>query len=212
MIETDSPSVSQHYVWFDTEYSSLHLEEAVLLQIAATITDHKLQRATPAEQDINVVIRIDEHQQLSPWVQDTLPDLAQACRSNQAISLLEADTRLCTYLDETVGPSSESIGGRPVLAGNSVHADWFLARKFLPGFLQRLHYRFLDVTTIKLQWHDHFQGKPFDKEDVMFIRTNFPDARITEGSKLHDAHYDIQASIAELAYYRSRLTKIDMSS
>lgn len=200
------------YVWFDTEYSTLELEEARLLQVAATVTDHRLQRVASATTDLNLVIRLDDEHPLSPWVSENLPNLASACRSDSAVPVATADAQLCDYLDHLVGPPMERIMDRPVLSGNSIHADWFLIRKFLPGFLDRLHYRFLDVTSIKLQWQDHFQGAPFDKEDSVMLRTHFPEAHLAEGAALHDAYYDIQASIAELAYYRSGLQKVDPAS
>lgn len=203
----DATTPTPFYVWFDTEYSTLELEDARLLQIAATVTDHGLQRVAPANTDLNLVIRLEDQHPLSPWVSENLPDLASACRSNSAVPVATADEQLCHYLDHLVGPPKERIMDRPVLAGNSIHADWFLVRKFLPGFLDRLHYRFLDVTSIKLQWQDHFQGEPFDKEDAAMLQAHFPEARLAEGAALHDAYYDIQASIAELAYYRAGLLK-----
>ena len=35
------------------------------------------------------------------------------------------------------------------LAGNSVHADKKFLDKFMPKFMDRLHYRIVDVSTIK---------------------------------------------------------------
>jgi oligoribonuclease len=96
------------------------------------------------------------------------------------------------------------MGDRPVLAGNSVHNDWFLMRKFLPGFASRLHYRLLDVSTLKIQWMDAFGGEPFDKESIDQLNQYFPGGGI-DATNAHDALFDIKASIAELAYYRSSL-------
>jgi oligoribonuclease (3'-5' exoribonuclease) len=97
---------------------------------------------------------------------------------------------------------------RPVLAGNSIYADYFLARRFLPGFLSRLSYRLFDVTTFKLEWQLHYREKKFEKLGTPEgIRTLYRGRDPVVGDK-HDAYYDVQASIAELAFYRSRLRKI----
>jgi oligoribonuclease (3'-5' exoribonuclease) len=105
---------------------------------------------------------------------------------------------------------------RPVLAGNSVHTDWWLARRFLPLFSSRLHYRHLDVTALKLEWQrlhpDVESGAScssieasclsFEKENPEIIRRYFPEAVLSGAGSRHDAYYDVQASIAELAFYR----------
>ena len=145
-------SNASYYIWFDTEYSTLELESARLLQVAALVTDTDLKRCSTPDQDVRLTIRLPEGQTLSPWVEENLPDLVRACRSPEAVSLNEAEARLAALVDPIAGPPAEKESQRPVLAGNSIHADWRLARRFLPGFLGRLHYRHLDVTTLKLEW------------------------------------------------------------
>lgn len=195
----------EFYVWFDTEYSALELEKARLLQVAAMITDTSLKRVLPAEQDVRLVIRLPEGAEVSPWVAENLPELVRACRSPEAVELTEADERLAGYVDAVAGPPAERENQRPVLAGNSVHADWWLVRRFLPRFLGRLHYRQLDVTTIKLEWQRLHPEMDFEKENPENIRRYFPEAVMPAHDSRHDAYYDIQASVAELAFYRSVL-------
>jgi oligoribonuclease len=197
------------YVWFDTEYSTLELESARLLQVAALATDTSLNRLSPPDQDVRLAIRLSEGQSLSPWVEENLPDLVRACRSPQAVTLSEADARLAAYVDSLVGPPTEKKNRRPVLAGNSIHADWWLIRRFLPLFLGRLHYRHLDVTTVKLEWQRLYPTREFNKEDPQLIAQYFPEAWPVGGEGRHDAYYDIQASIAELAFYRKHLLRHD---
>jgi oligoribonuclease (3'-5' exoribonuclease) len=97
------------------------------------------------------------------------------------------------------------VQDRPVLAGNSIYADYFLARKYLRRFLSRLSYRLFDVTTMKLEWLFHYGEKKFEKlGKPEAIRKLYRGQDEILGDK-HDAYYDVQASIAELAYYRSRL-------
>lgn len=197
----------QFYVWFDTEYSTLELETAQLLQVAALITDSSLKRVLPPEQDVRLTIRVPDGETLSPWVEQHLPDLVKTCRSSDAVTREIADDRLAAYVDSVVGFPAEREDQRPVLAGNSVHADWYLIRRFLPRFLSRLHYRHLDVTAFKLEWRHLHPDLEFEKENPEFINRYFPEAVLPASGSRHDAYYDLQASIAELTYYRRFLFK-----
>ena len=76
-------------------------------------------------------------------------------------------------------------------------------RKYLPLFGSRLHYRLLDVSSLKIQWQDWVEQQPFDKESVEQLNQYFPDGGISSANA-HDALFDIKASIAELAFYRSK--------
>lgn len=197
-----SDNTDKFYVWFDTEYSDLELETASLLQVAALITDSSLKRVLPPEQDVRLTILLPDEAVLSPWVEQNLPDLVKACRSPEAVNIDEADMRLADYVDAVAGLPAERESQRPVLAGNSLHADWWLARRFLPRFLSRLHYRHLDVTAIKLEWMRLHPGVEFEKENPEIIRRYFPEAALPVAGSRHDAYYDVHASIAELAFYR----------
>lgn len=197
----------QFYVWFDTEYSTLELETALLLQVAALITDSSLKRVLPPEQDVRLTIRVPAGETLSPWVEQHLPDLGKTCRSSEAVEREVADDRLAAYVDAVVGLPAERENQRPVLAGNSIHADWYLTRRFLPRFLSRLHYRHLDVTAFKLEWNHLHPDQEFEKENPEFINRYFPEAVLPASGSRHDAYYDLQASIAELAFYRRFLFK-----
>jgi len=192
------------YVWFDAEFTSLDLDNARLLQVAAIVTDTNLHRIAPPEADLNLCIRLEEGEQVSPWVAENLAGLVARCRSSEAVSLQDADLQLAQLLDQYCGTPCEMMDQRPVLAGNSVHNDWFLMRRLLPLFGSRLHYRLLDVSTIKIQWQDWIGGEPFDKENARLLNQYFPDGGIAEANA-HDALFDIKASIAELAFYRAHL-------
>lgn len=197
----------QHYLWFDTEYTTLDLERAHLLQVSLVITDIGLKRPGDAAADVDLCVRLAPEDPVDPWVQENLAPLVVRSRTGDAVSVEEADAQLAARVDELLGPPHEDIRRRPVLAGNSVHADWFLVRRFLPQFNDRLHYRLLDVTSVKLQWHHWFRGGKFDKNDPNVVRKWFPDAVLADGLAPHDAYYDVQASIAELACYRHHLRR-----
>ncbi|MBN2164274.1 MAG: hypothetical protein JXR25_08065 [Pontiellaceae bacterium] len=193
------------YVWFDAEFTSLDLDNARLLQVAVILTDTELRRIAPPERDLNLCIRLEPGEAVSPWVEEHLSGLVATCRSGAAVSIAEADRQIAALLDQYCATPCESMADRPVLAGNSVHNDWYLMRRFLPEFAQRLHYRLLDVSSLKIQWQDWARGEAFDKEDAELLNRYFPCADITEANA-HDALFDIKASIAELAYYRIHLS------
>lgn len=195
---------STAYVWFDTEFTSLELDEAHLLQVAVMLTDRNLRRITPPEEDVNFYIRLPDGIPVSPWVETHLPELVKKCRSHAAVSLTEADGKLTAFLDRWCGTPNKTVQKRPLMAGNSVHTDWVLARKFLPVFASRLHYRLLDVSALKIQWLDLTEEREFEKDDPKTVKKYFPEADLRR-LRQHDAYYDIVASAAELAYYRTHM-------
>ena len=83
---------STAYVWFDTEYSDLNLEQARLLQVAAILTDADLQRLHPPEQDLKLYVRLPAETKVSPWVEDNLKDVLRICRSELALELAAGAT------------------------------------------------------------------------------------------------------------------------
>jgi oligoribonuclease len=194
------------YLWLDAEFSSLDLEEAEILQVALLATDSNLKRLAPPEQDLVLFIKRDNDRGISPWVKEHIPHIVKGCLGKEAVSLEDAEVRLCRYIDKVIGDIQESPSDRPLVAGNSVHNDWHLFRRLLPGILRRTHYRLLDVSSLKTQWTDHYLQPLPPKDDPAFVKRYFPEANLPDGSAPHDAYFDIQASIAELAYYRSRLT------
>jgi oligoribonuclease len=197
---------SDYYLWFDTEYSDLDLNKAVLLQVAAFFTDGSLRRVLSPDRDVRLAIGLSEDAELSDWVQRNLSALIARCRSADAVDPTEADDRLCAYVAAAAELTGEGEDFRPVLAGNSVHADWWLAYRYLPRFLARLHYRHLDVTAFKLEWRRlHPGSREFDKEDPQVVLKHFPQAVCPASGQRHDALYDAEASVAELAFYRKSL-------
>jgi len=202
----DAPVQTPAYLWFDLEFSSLDVSRARILQAALVITDTRLRRLGPPEEDIHLHVQLPPGSRVSPWVQENLAPVLAACRSPLAVREDELDRRLAEAVDRVLGSPSQEMAMRPVLAGNSVHMDLALARRALPRFAQRLHYRLLDVSAVKVLWQDVWAGEPFDKNSPAVIRQYFPEAAIPAAeAAIHDAYYDVQASIAELAFYLRRL-------
>jgi oligoribonuclease len=209
MGEKREVELSRAYVWFDAEFTSLDLDRARLLQVAMLVTDRELNLLGNPDDELNLCIRIEDEQEVSAWVKEHLPGLVKRCQSDEAVSVEEADERMTAYLERFVGAPTTTINKRPLLAGNSVHNDWHLARRLLPKLCERLHYRLLDVSMLKVQWQDWAGRPPFDKENVDLLNEYFPGGGL-ERANAHDALFDIKASIAELAYYRRHLSVTDI--
>jgi oligoribonuclease len=197
--------ITPAYLWFDTEFTGLDTGSASLLQVAMVMTDANLRRLVPPDQDVSLCIKLDPAVPVSAWVTENLAGLLAQCRSEKAVSVEEADRLLAQRVDEGVGPVSSDIKRRPILAGNTIHMDVALVRRFLPEFGRRLHYRLLDVSTLKILWNDSCEGAVFDKENAASITDNLPGGFTAPVAKAHDAYYDIHASLAEMNYYRRQL-------
>ncbi len=202
---TSPPHPTPAYLWFDTEFTSLEPGKAHLLQVALLVTDHRLARLTPPGDDLNLTIRLPPDAAVSDWVEQNLADLLVECRSDKALSLAEVDRLLAARVDQAIGPPAKSITDRPVLAGNAIHMDLIMVRQFLPEFEKRLHYRLLDVSTLKILWNDRHPGEPFEKEAPGVVTGNLPSGVEPPAGAAHDAYYDIHASLAEMNFYRTRL-------
>ena len=200
--ETQTTAVPPLLVWFDSEFTTLELERARLIQVAARVTRFDLQSMTSDGGGMVSPVRLPPGEEVSPWVSEQLGSLVAAARSPDAPTLGDVESRLLALLDAAV---AEAGPADFVLAGNSIHTDWWLARRDFPRFMGRLHYRQMDVTAFKLEWIVRGGGDPFDKTDPALVRQWFPAACAAGKQGRHDAQYDIEASIAELAFYRDRL-------
>ncbi len=203
------------YCWFDTEYTGLDIDRAELLEVALIVTNETL---TPigtrpdgipgellTEDGLCAFLTPPPRSRISRHVRDNYQTLLERC-DREGRTVAEVDRHLATYLDQFDRAGSEDPGDRPILAGNSIFSDYFLARKHLPEFAQRLHYRRLDVSSFKLEWLHFYRGERFRKKgNAELISQFYPGKDPVTGDK-HDAYFDTQASIAELAFYRSRLS------
>jgi len=68
--------------------------------------------------------------------------LTQKSRESQT-SVSEAESELLEFVKQYTPPSSCP------LAGNSVHADKLFLARYMPTLVQHLHYRIVDVSTVK---------------------------------------------------------------
>ncbi|XP_058050358.1 oligoribonuclease, mitochondrial isoform X2 [Ahaetulla prasina] len=102
------------------------------------------------------------------------------------ISLRQAEYEFLSFIRQQTPP------GLCPLAGNSVHADKKFLDKYMPQFMKHLHYRIIDVSTVKelcRRWY------PEDYEIA------------PKKSASHRALDDIRESIKELQFYRNNIFK-----
>ncbi|XP_072761709.1 probable oligoribonuclease isoform X4 [Anoplolepis gracilipes] len=112
-----------------------------------------------------------------------MTDLIEDCRSSK-ITLEEAQQKMLQYLENHVPK------GMCPLAGNSVYMDRTFLRKYMPLIDNYLHYRIIDVSTMKelaRRWQPN-------------IYKTIPKKRYC-----HRAAFDIEDSLNELYYYREHL-------
>jgi oligoribonuclease len=166
-------------LWLDLEMSGLDVNACRILEVAAIVTDLKLEEQETYEaivyQDPSVLAAMDE------WCtrQHGKSGLTAAVPEGQP------ETKVESALIELVN-RHWSKKERPVLAGNSIATDRDFIRRWMPGLANRLHYRLLDVSSFKVMLKAR-HGITFEKQ----------------GS--HRALGDIRESIGELKHYMSFL-------
>jgi oligoribonuclease len=184
-VATENSERSQdRIVWIDCEMTGLNLTSDALIEVAALVTDSQL---TVLGEGVDVVIRppdgVLEHMEdivLNMHTSSGLLDELEA-----GITLEAAQDAVMEYVRHWVPDARKAP-----LAGNSVGTDrGFLARD-MPELESHLHYRIVDVSSIK-----------------ELARRWYPRIYFASPSKNggHRALADIQESIEELKYYREVL-------
>jgi oligoribonuclease len=164
--------------------TGLSLEKDVLVEIAVLVTDSEL---NVIGDGIDVVIRATEEQlaKMNEFVTQMHTTSGLISEIPNGISVQEAEQRVIAYLE-----SALTQPGKSPLAGNSVGVDRSFIARDMPLLNEYLHYRTVDVSSIK-----------------ELARRWFPKAYFGAPAKTgnHRALGDIQDSIAELAYYRQTI-------
>ena len=172
---------SDRIVWIDCEMTGLDLGADALVEVAALVTDSQL---NVLGDGVDLVVRppqeaVDRMNEVVRTMHTTSGLLEELAAGT---SLADAQEQVLAYVREHV-PSP----GKAPLAGNSVGTDrGFLARD-LPELDAYLHYRIIDVSSIK------------ELARRWYPRAYFNAPRKAGG---HRALADIRESIAELRYYR----------
>lgn len=168
-------------VWIDCEMTGLDVDVDGLCEIAVIVTDFEL---NPLHPGFEIVIHPGDAalEQMDDFVRTMHVTSGLMPRIADGVTPEEAEAQVMTYLKQHITP-----GRRPIVAGNTIGMDRRFISKYMPKLEETLHYRSIDVSTIKelaRQWYPAvFFGAP-----------------AKEGG--HRALADIAESIRELAYFR----------
>lgn len=153
-----------------------------LVEVAVVITDFDL---APVDEGFQVVIKpsAEALKQMNDFVRDMHATSGLLDQLESGLDLGEAEAQVLSYIQQFV-PDAQSAP----LAGNTIGTDRMFLQKYMPLVHEHLHYRNIDVSTIKelsKQWFPKAYYQSPDKNGG------------------HRALADILESIRELAYYRS---------
>jgi oligoribonuclease len=174
--------VRDELVWIDCEMTGLDLKTDRLIEIAVLVTDADLNILGDG---IDVVIHADDAalSAMIPIVTEmhTRSGLIEEVRSS-TVDLAEAEDQVLDYIRTHVKQAKTAP-----LAGNSIATDRGFIARDMPKLDDFLHYRMIDVSSIKelcRRWYPRiYFGQP-------------------EKGLTHRALADIGESIRELKYYR----------
>ncbi|GMR00560.1 MAG: oligoribonuclease [Zetaproteobacteria bacterium] len=176
-------SVSKdNLVWMDLEMTGLDPETDTILEIATIITDKNLNVLAEGP---SIAIHHDKQ---------VLDNMNGWCKKQHAASglsgrVLASRIPLAQAEAETLAFIRQYATERTVpLCGNSIHQDRRFLARYMPQMEAYLHYRIVDVSTIK-----------------ELARRWYPEIKPPLKKGMHLAMDDVRESIAELRYYRERL-------
>lgn len=165
-------------LWVDLEMTGLDAENDVILEVAAEITDFNFTTIASYEacvrQPREIVV---DRMQKNAWWQDYPVNRDDfILKLDQGIPGGQVEQDLIALVEQHFGTEPAT------LAGNSIHNDRNFIKQWWPALDLKLHYRMLDVSSLKILMQGKY-GQEFEKREV------------------HRAFDDIQASIAELQHY-----------
>lgn len=173
--------VSDRLVWIDCEMTGLNLTADALIEVAALVTDFNL---NVLGDGIDIIIKPPAAAiaQMDPFVQQMHEKSGLLAELDGGVPMADAEAQVLSYIKQHCAE-----GSRPPLAGNTVATDRSFLSRDMPTLETFLHYRIVDVSSIK-----------------ELSRRWYPRAYFQAPAKRgnHRALADIQESIEELRYYR----------
>ncbi|WP_198587195.1 oligoribonuclease [Glycomyces xiaoerkulensis] len=172
----------ERLVWVDCEMTGLDPETEALIEIAVLVTEPDL---TPLDEGVDIVVGCDAAalDNMGPVVTDmhAKSGLTEEVRASE-VTLEQAEDAVLEYVKQHV-PEARTAP----LCGNSIATDRTFIAKYMPRLDDHLHYRMIDVSSIK-----------------ELARRWYPRVYYNQPAKglAHRALADITESIRELEYYR----------
>ena len=169
-------------IWIDCEMTGLDIFHDELCEVSVVPTDFDL---NVLDDGIDIVIRPsdDAVAHMNDFVRAMHTRSGLITEWEQGLSVEDAQQKVVEYVSKFIPE-----GVKPLLAGNSVGSDKKFLDRYMPELMERLHYRVIDVSTIKelaRRWYpDVYEHRPAKKGG-------------------HRALADIIESLDELRYYRA---------
>lgn len=184
---SDTPAKNDRLVWIDLEMTGLDTHRHVIVEVAALITDADL---NILGEGVDLVVHATDAElaEMDDYVTTMHENsgLTQEIRSS-TVSIKEAEDAVLELIAKHCDPQHPAP-----LAGNSIATDRSFINAYMPRLDEALHYRMVDVSSIKelaRRWSPR-------------VYFNQP-----QKGMAHRALADIVESIRELEYYRQALFK-----
>ncbi|MFQ5344986.1 MAG: oligoribonuclease [Mariprofundus sp.] len=169
-------------VWMDLEMTGLDPEQDTIIEIATIITDGDLNIIAEGP---SLVIHQPDHilDTMDEWNTSHHGDSGLTARVKASdLTMRAAEQQTLDFIKQYVPPSTSP------LCGNSIHQDRRFLQPYMPELEAYLHYRNIDVSTIK-----------------ELARRWYPNHTAPVKKAEHLALADIRESINELRWYREKL-------
>tara|TARA_Y100000766_G_scaffold210563_1_gene182154 strand:+ start:711 stop:1244 length:534 start_codon:yes stop_codon:yes gene_type:complete len=169
-------------VWIDLEMTGLDIKQDRIIEIATLVTDGELNLIAEGP-NLAVHVSDDAIAGMDEWntTHHHRSGLVDRIRS-EGVSVEDAEARTLAFLEEHVQPNTAP------LCGNSVWNDKRFLEKEMPDIVAFLHYRMIDVSTVK-----------------ELARRWYPEVPRYEKKGAHLALDDIRESVEELRHFRERV-------
>jgi len=175
-------STNDRIVWIDCEMTGLSIGRDALIEVAALVTDFELNQLGDG---IDVVIKPPGAalEQMDDFVRTMHTTSGLLDELDAGTTMSRAQQQVLDYVREWAPEA-----GKAPLAGNTVGTDRAFLARDMPELESHLHYRIIDVSSIK------------ELSRRWYPRVYFSSPKKSGG---HRALADIRESIAELRYYRA---------
>ena len=168
------------WVWIDLEMTGLDISKCVIVEIATVITDQSLDIIAEGP-DIVIKRSRSDMAKIEEWPKK-MHDKSGLLKSIETsdVKLKEAEEITLDFISKYVEKNSSP------LCGNTIYQDRMFLKKEMPKLEEYLHYRNIDVSTLKelyKSWKGNAKNLPVKKSN-------------------HRAMTDILESIDEMKWYK----------